>query len=301
MSPAPHPRMHGLTHRAGGPDPIPGLGGSGGEPVRWVDPAEGSAALPAAVTQVGSGGNAVISTTAVATTTAAVPADTVVAVLTANRNVNGVAVSCADSRGNTYVLTASGDYGSAGNFPATAIFTTVLTTALQIGDTVTVTYPGAGNSRKAVSVLRLDGVGASAVDQTANAQGQSATPSCGTTATTTEEEEIVLGAVGMVNAGKAYGGGSAMLPGAGYSPIGSPHSGGTSGTEIVVLGLYRITTVAGTQNPTLSGGSASDPWSGATVTYKVGAYPQGEFTQIIFGDGLVVTDEGGGVIRVDVV
>ena len=25
MSPAPHPRMHGLTHVAGGPDPIPGL------------------------------------------------------------------------------------------------------------------------------------------------------------------------------------------------------------------------------------------------------------------------------------
>ena len=25
MSPAPHPRMHGLTHVTGGPDPIPGL------------------------------------------------------------------------------------------------------------------------------------------------------------------------------------------------------------------------------------------------------------------------------------
>ena len=36
MSPAPHPRMHGLTHVPGGSDPIPGLDGDEAEPGTYV-------------------------------------------------------------------------------------------------------------------------------------------------------------------------------------------------------------------------------------------------------------------------
>ena len=92
------------------------------------------------------------------------------------------AVSCADSKGNSYTVDADVTNGSGTSGVRTVVCSATVATALGTNNTITVTHPLARS--KALSVNEFSGVRAAALDQTAGATGNSTTPASGATALT---------------------------------------------------------------------------------------------------------------------
>ena len=161
-------------------------------------------------------------------------------------------VSVADSKGNTY----SSDAEAARSNMRTLVFSAPVTTALVSGDTITVTSPSAAN--RAVSIYYVGGLAsASRVDQTSSGNGSGANPSSGATATTSQPNELLWGAIGFANTGTFTVGGSfAMLTRA------------NAGTAATIQPTYQIVSATGAY--TASGSiSSGAPWAAAIVTYKM--------------------------------
>src|SRR3989442_3478381 len=105
------------------------------------------------------------------------------------------AVSCADSRGNSYSVDADVTNGSGPSGVRTVVCSASVATALGNNDTITVTHPLA--TSKALSVNEFSGLRASALDKTAGATGNSTTPASGATALTAQPDELLIGAIGV--------------------------------------------------------------------------------------------------------
>lgn len=109
---------------------------------------------------------------------------TVVVVSTHKAN-TGAAPTCADSRGNTYAVIRS----AVENGHRACIFRATLATALQAGDTITVTQPENDN-RKTISAYELSGT------ETTYTSGEGhGTSSSSTNPTATTEASIGAGAI----------------------------------------------------------------------------------------------------------
>src|SRR5438477_9262431 len=118
-------------------------------------------------------------------------------------------VSCADTKLNSYHLDADVSNGSGTSGVRTVIFSAPVTTALVSGNTITVTHPTA--VAKAVSVNTVSGlVSSSPQDKTSTGTGATTAMSSGTTASTTQADELLIGAFGLEDKAASFTAGSSF-------------------------------------------------------------------------------------------
>jgi hypothetical protein len=173
--------------------------------------------------------------------------NTIIVTFTMSSAIGTVGVT---DKGNTY--TSDADVNNSSNV-RTLVFSAPVTTALVSGDTIKVTYPAAVS--KAVSIYYVSGL-VLPKDQSATATGNSNSPSSGNTANTTQDYELLIGAIGYKNTSTFTAGGSftALIK-------------STAGTNLTIQPEYRIVTSDGVYaangSMTTSGG-----WAAAIVAYK---------------------------------
>lgn len=108
-------------------------------------------------------------------------------------NASVAATSCADSQGNTYSLDASGPAVD----PRVHLFSAKVTTALNNGDTITVTSgSSSGRTFRAVEYSGLDP--SSRFDTSAGGSGSSAAADSTTTGTLAQADNLIVAVVGHV-------------------------------------------------------------------------------------------------------
>lgn len=158
--------------------------------------------------------------------------------------------SVTDTKGNTWTIDKA-----AGATPLPFLASTKQDVGtLTTSDTITVTYSSASNNRSAI-IDEFSGVMASPLDQTQTAAGAGTSRTAGTTAATTQANELVVGCFVIGSAETSF------TPGAGYSSFTTPFLGGLSGE-------YKIVAATGTQNPTATGGVSATS-RGVVATYKL--------------------------------
>jgi hypothetical protein len=174
----------------------------------------------------------------------------------------GTTVPVTDARGNTYSSDKDVTNGSGTAGVRTLVFSAPIATALQSGDLITVTF-STSIAAKAVSAFDVGGLAAASPrDQTASATGNSASPSSGSTATTTQPTELVFGAIGVDETSSTP---TALAPGAGYTAL---TGAGIGGSGVSILPECQVVSATGAYaaDAKLSG---IKPWAAAVVTYKV--------------------------------
>ncbi len=170
------------------------------------------------------------------------------------------AITCTDSKGNTYTADVDVANGAATNGVRAVAFSTVVSSALLPGDIITVTHPNTKD--RALSANEFSGFpGGIVVDQTATGTGNDASPITAA-ATTTVANELLLGTVTVEARGETF------APGASYTALPSIESNAGTGTRRVgVFSEYRIVSATGTYvaDGTLS---SADPWAAGLVAYR---------------------------------
>jgi hypothetical protein len=173
-------------------------------------------------------------------------------------------VSGSDSRGNTYTSGIVRQHsGTTNDNISVGILYGNITTALQAGDTVTIT-PNLATNRVAVSVFEFD-VTLTADQSAANDEGDNSQSSMTSTAspTTTTANELVIGAFALVNPGRTF------TLGAGYSEGTKVVT--TAGTsDRAVVAEYKFVTSTGTQTATGTL-NISGFWVAAVQTFSYSA------------------------------
>jgi hypothetical protein len=168
-------------------------------------------------------------------------------------------VSAVDSSGNAYAVDA--DVTNAGNL-RTVVLSAHNVAALAAGDTITVTHPSV--TARALSGSEFSGLlGSGTRDRVSTDTGNDDAPDSGTTATTSQADELLFGALG-VN-GRIGDSFTPTAPYTGLTRAGT--TGGFSNTNVTINPEYRI--VAATGGFSASGTNSSDrEWAAAIVTYR---------------------------------
>ena len=168
-----------------------------------------------------------------------------------------------DTAGNTYTADADVQNGVSGSATGvrTLIFSALVTNTLVAGNSIISTISPAVVS-KMMSSSYFSGLAVAARDKVASATGASTSPSSGSTATTTQPDELLIGAVGVETTGT----GSAFTAGSGYIALASANV--NSATGLGIYPEYQITNAIGTYagNGSLA---SSRTWAAAVVTYKM--------------------------------
>src|SRR6185295_1252187 len=103
-------------------------------------------------------------------------------------------VTCADAKGNAYTRDADRTNGSTTSGVRVVVFSSTITTALTIGNLITVTMPT--TVAKAMSVNEFSGLIANPVaDASGTATGSTGAPSATTSAATVQADELVIGGI----------------------------------------------------------------------------------------------------------
>lgn len=169
--------------------------------------------------------------------------------------------SIVDSRGNTYASVAAINNGAT---VSQIIFYGTMTTALQAGDSITVTI-GSSRSRWALVVDQFDDLTTSPLDRSAtNAPAASASLASGTTAATTAANELVYCVFG-------FGQGRTTTIPSGWSG-GSIVESTAASANRALQATWRYVTATGTQAGTLTI-SSSSTYTGNIATFKAGSPP----------------------------
>src|SRR2546428_12637533 len=103
------------------------------------------------------------------------------------------AVSCSDSKGNTYTKDIDLTRGSGTDGVRTVVCSAAIRTALAAGNTIVVTHPSA--MARAMNVAEFSGFLTPALDRSARATGTDGAVSSGATAAPTQASELLIGAV----------------------------------------------------------------------------------------------------------
>lgn len=165
--------------------------------------------------------------------------------------------SIVDSRGNTWTTTPD-DSVLASTTLAVAVIRARATTALQVGDTITITI-SAARSKWAIQIDEFDDVNTSPKDQTAhNAPGSSTSLTTGATATTAQNYELLYAAFG-------FGTGRTITIPSGWSGGASVET--TGGTDRALQTIWKYQTSIAAETATLTLNTAST-YGGVLVTYK---------------------------------
>src|SRR5436309_1731640 len=148
------------------------------------------------------------------------------------------AVSCADSKGNSYSKVMDFANGSGTTGVRTVVFSARVVTALVFGNTITVTHPSVRS--RALSINEFSGLGY--VDKTQTGAGNSVTPTTAATATTSQASELLLGSIGVETKKDdpfAAGAGYTALPNIGTGVSGNPD------WNVAIDPEYRIVAATG--------------------------------------------------------
>lgn len=166
--------------------------------------------------------------------------------------------SVVDSRGNTWTTTPDMSV-AAGTTVAVGGLRARVTTALQIGDTITVTISSAARGRWAMQADAFDDLDASPLDKTAtNAPGSSTALSSGVTAATAQATELVYCVFG-------FGGGRTVTVPGGWTGGAKVETSAGSGDRALQV-IHKYVAATGTQEGTLTL-SSSSTYAGAIATY----------------------------------
>jgi hypothetical protein len=166
--------------------------------------------------------------------------------------------SITDSRGNSYFY-ATGVTVGAGNI-RNEVWRSMVSTALQSGDIITVTWWGTDGNKKAFAIDEFAGV-STTVDASSTATGAGTTPSG--SVTTVTATNLVIGYTG-VNGPNT----ETYTEASGWIPMTSVGTSGNAATfNIVVHGGYKIVSSAGTHthDPTL--GTSRD-WAEVDIAFR---------------------------------
>ena len=172
------------------------------------------------------------------------------------------AVSCSDSHGNSYAVDKDITNGSGKSGVRAVIFSAHNIVALTNGNTITCTHPSAG--ARAMSANEFSGLATSATrDQTSSGTGNSTAASSGSTPTTTQGSELLLGTIGVE--GKSN---ESFTVGSSYTSIGRTGTNqGSAASNITINPEYRLVTTTGAYSASGTLGT-STKWAAAIVTYK---------------------------------
>ena len=142
------------------------------------------------------------------------------------------------------------------------IFSAHVATALTSGNTITCTHPSV--TARALSANEFSGLASTAaVDKVASATGNNTSPSSGSTATTTQAAELLIGGIGSKAPRRKR-----LLLGQTIRPLAAlGTSGGTAAANITINPEYRIVSATGAYAATGTLGSTRR-WAAAIVTYK---------------------------------
>lgn len=178
--------------------------------------------------------------------------------------------SVVDSRGNTY--TTSMDASTVvGTTLAVGIIRGRIVTALQAGDTITITL-SAARTRWCVQVDEFDDLASSPLDKTSsNAPGSSASLSTGTTAATTQPSELLYAVYG-------FGIGRTVTLGAGWSG-GAVVETSAGSADRALQTAWKYVEETGTQQGTATLSSAST-YAAVLGTYKTTAAVTADVSQV---------------------
>ena len=184
---------------------------------------------------------------------AGVPVNSTIYVVASENSNTAGSWSATDTKGNTY--TANVTFATNRQV---SIFSAPVTTALVSGNTITVTYPVAGNLRRVVSVFYAKGIRlVSAFDKSASASATSTAWASGTYPTLTQAVEFVVAAGSEPNAG-AFSSPSCTAPASSLA---------SSATSLSVAPFYKNVTATTGSSCTATVTSAA--WNGIIATYKV--------------------------------
>src|SRR5262245_9487860 len=230
-----------------------------------LTPSEASAAI-AFVQTIGTIGSGSTGTTLTVTVPAGGVAATDTVFVSVSIDPSAGTVSCTDSGGNTYTVDVDVQNGSGTSGVRTILLSSLITTPLNAGDTITVTHPSVDS--RAISVSEFSGV--STLDRTASATGSSASLSSGATATTNQADELLFGNIG-TEAKKT----DPFTPGTGYTGLPRENSGvvGPSSDNVTINPEYRIVAVMASY--VADGTAGTHPWAAAIATFRAKAHGNG--------------------------
>src|SRR5262249_41442444 len=211
------------------------------------------------VQTVGTFGSQTVGTTLTVTVGAAGAAADDTLVVTLALDPASGPVSCTDSAGNTYTVDADARRGSGTSGVRTVVFSSLLTSSLATGDTITITHPSV--AARAMCVYEFAGI--STADQIATGTGSGTSPSAGPTAPTSQSDELVFAAVGM-EAKKT----DPFTAGAGYTRL-TPEDAGAGGVSTSSVASNAEYWIVATQGASPASGTiVAHEWSAILVTYR---------------------------------
>jgi len=181
----------------------------------------------------------------------------------------GTVSSVTDSAGNTYELATQAVFDQSGAAAGvrTHIYAAYNVAALPSGSTITINHTSVTARSAAASVFR-GLAGSAVVDQTKTATGTSTSPSSGASGTTTQADELLIGAIGTegphVDSPGVWSNAFTEGPRLGTS------YGASSGdaTDITVTMGWRIVGATGAYTAAKSGLATSRDWAAAIATFK---------------------------------
>ncbi|MCW8131075.1 MAG: LamG domain-containing protein, partial [Planctomycetota bacterium] len=206
------------------------------------------------------------------TTTAAVPSGQSIVVCAVVDDTGGLTVSCSDSAGNSYSQDAHRDSGGIQTF----IFSSHNVNALASGGTITISL-STNRTAKAMSAAAFDLLQSTgAFDRDADNGGNGTDMASGTTATTNQGEELLVGAIGVE--GPSSDSFTTSLNTAGYNGWAAPAAlrdgttGGSDTSNVTINYLFQSVVTAGQYEAFGTNGNSRD-WNACIATYR---YASGE-------------------------
>ena len=229
------------------------------------------------ISYIGDIGSAVSKTSgtslAINTTAAVAVGDDIIIAYTTDPNANIPPISVTDPAGNTYH-----EIGPAINSGQlrTYLFAAYDVNALPAGSNITITASASVTARAGVVSVFRGLADEDPLDQTSTGTGNSLTPSAGPTSTTTEPDELLIGAVGT----EGPSGDAAGMWGNSFTA--GPRLGTTGGaddTNITISLGYRIVSATGAYTAAKSG-IASRDWAALIATFKAEPSPNAPWITI---------------------
>src|SRR5438445_7377212 len=192
---------------------------------------------------------------------AGVAAGDTLIVVGAKGNDQAAIASAADSRGNVYRVDRQ-LHGAVNSGMSMTVVSGYITSPLQSGDTVTITYEGTTSySNRFGAAYEFSGLQSNAADVGAGSGGYGSQIATGQTAATSQDSELVFGLFESQPATPTF------TAGTGFSAL--PQATG-SVANLALQPVYRVATVAGAQEATGTFGSLVS-WYGMVVAYRGGS------------------------------
>lgn len=171
-------------------------------------------------------------------------------------------VTCTDTGGNLYAVDADVQNGDTGSGVRAIVFSALIETPLDPGDTITVTHPAV--AARTMTVHEFAGV--SLADQVATDVGGDGAPNSGATGPTEQDDELLFGVIAAETKKT-----DPFTPGTGFTALVAENSSasGLSSDNVAVRAEYQIVAAPGVYAADAT--ITAHPWAAVLVTYRARA------------------------------